>query len=163
MCVCVCVCVCACVRARACVSVCVWCSVSRYVCACSREKFQRQLAIIPPPPHSSERIYATAPLLCYSWYGTALLYTKLLTAKDPHRDDLWGFMYVFLHSKPAISSLFLLVHEIFCHGIAWHPMLSPILEGADDGPGAKNVNLLFCERAYVASEQNFLTFCTTKT
>ena len=42
--VCVCVCVCVCVRAR------VWCSVSRYVCACSREKSQRQIAIIPPPP-----------------------------------------------------------------------------------------------------------------
>ena len=38
--VCVCVCVC----------VCVWCSVSQYVCACSREKSQRQIAIIPPPP-----------------------------------------------------------------------------------------------------------------
>ena len=59
VCVCVCVCVCACVRACARACVCVWCSVSRYVCACWREKSQRQIAIIPPP-HSSERIYATA-------------------------------------------------------------------------------------------------------
>ena len=56
-----CVCVRACVRARVCV--CVWCSVSRYVCACSREKSQRQIAIIPPPPHSSERIYATGSMI----------------------------------------------------------------------------------------------------
>ena len=38
----------ACVRAR----VCVWCSVSWYVCACSREKSQRQIAIIPPTPQN---------------------------------------------------------------------------------------------------------------
>ena len=54
---CVCVCVCVCVRARVCV--CLWCSV---YCVYSREKFQRQIAIIPPPPPQfSERIYATAP------------------------------------------------------------------------------------------------------
>ena len=52
-CVCVCVCVRACVRACVCGVVCLG---NRYVCACSREKSQRQIVIIP---HSSERIYAT--------------------------------------------------------------------------------------------------------
>ena len=65
-CVCVCVCVCVGVCVRACVRarVCVWCSVSWYVCACSRK-------ISAPdcdhPPHSSERIYATASRVSF-WY-----------------------------------------------------------------------------------------------
>ena len=51
----VCVCVCVRVRARACV-----CGVVCLgMCVHAREKSQRQIAIIPPPPHSSERIYAT--------------------------------------------------------------------------------------------------------
>ena len=66
MCVCVCVCVCVCgvcvcacvcARARACVCVCGVVCLS--MCVYARAKNQRQIAIIPPPPHSSERIYAT--------------------------------------------------------------------------------------------------------
>ena len=53
---CVCVCVCACVRARAGV----WCSVSRYVCACSRKKSQGHIAIIPP---TSQNGFTPLPLL----------------------------------------------------------------------------------------------------
>ena len=55
MCMCmwsVCVFVCVCVRARAgvcvCARVCVCGSVCQYVCTCSHEKSQRQIAIIPP-------------------------------------------------------------------------------------------------------------------
>ena len=59
VCVCVCarVCVCVCVRACARACVCVCGVVSMYVCV-REKKYQRQIAITPPPPHS-EWIYAT--------------------------------------------------------------------------------------------------------
>ena len=64
MCVCVCAFVRSCVRACARACVCVWCSVSRYVCACSREKSQGQIAIIPPTPQNGLRHWCSnmAPL-----------------------------------------------------------------------------------------------------
>ena len=71
VCVCVCVCVRACVRARA--RVCVWSSsVSRYMCACSREKSQSQIAIIPPTPQNGFTPLPTYVIIIMYRYVNAL-------------------------------------------------------------------------------------------
>ena len=89
--VCVCVCVCACVRARARV----WCSVSRYVCACS----QRQIAIIPPLLRTDLRHWGGGGVLPYAYWVCAC------RARDPHSQPYkFPFRSIIYHFHKSLRS-----------------------------------------------------------
>ena len=83
---------CVCVCSRVCV--CLWCSV---YCVYSREKSQRQIAIIPPPPPPTSRNGFTSLVRTFN---REFAISKILHATvDIHFTDEHGlFVYVFLYA-----------------------------------------------------------------